>query len=101
MIDHEKVIKGLKCCLFIHRGGLLEESCNQCPYQAEPKATCDCQHLLWDALVLLKEQEPIEPINSYGTFRCGNCRNIVGYNDGHGCGYQNNFCSKCGQAVKW
>ena len=50
---------------------------------------------------LLKEQEAVEPTNSYGTFRCGNCRNIVGYNDGHGRGYQNNFCSKCGQAVKW
>lgn len=63
MIDREKVIKGLKCCLLIHRGGLLEESCNQCPYQAEPKATCDCQHLLCDAQVMLKEQEKI--INEY------------------------------------
>lgn len=50
---------------------------------------------------LLKEQEAVEPINSYGTFRCGNCRNIVGYNDGCGRGYQNIFCSKCGKAVKW
>ena len=50
---------------------------------------------------LLKEKEAVEPINSYGTFRCGNCRNIVGYNDGNGRGYQNNFCSKCGKAVKW
>lgn len=53
------------------------------------------------SLSLLKEQEAVEPINSYGTFRCGNCRNIVGYNDGHGHGYQNNFCSKCGKAAKW
>ena len=50
---------------------------------------------------LLKEQEAVEPINSYGTFRCGNCNNIVGYNDGLGRGYQNNFCSKCGKQVKW
>lgn len=50
---------------------------------------------------LLEEYNAVEPINSYGTFRCGNCRNIVGYNDGHGRGYQNNFCSKCGKAVKW
>ena len=48
-----------------------------------------------------KEQDAVEPINSYGTFRCGNCRNIVGYDDGHWRGYQNNFCSKCGKAVKW
>lgn len=53
-------------------------------------------------LALLKEQqEAVEPINSCETFRCGKCRNIVGYNDGHGFVYQNNFCSKCGQAVKW
>lgn len=54
-----------------------------------------------DAIDLLKEQEAVDPINSYGTFRCGNCRNIVGYNDSHGRGYQNKFCSKCGKAVKW
>lgn len=52
-------------------------------------------------LDLLKEQEAVAPINSYGTFRCGNCMNIVGYNDGNWRGYQNNFCSKCGKAVKW
>jgi hypothetical protein len=50
---------------------------------------------------LLKEQEAIEPINSNGTFRCGNCNHIVGYNDGHGRGYQNNYCSCCGILVKW
>ena len=53
------------------------------------------------AIDLLKKQEPVEPIISYGTFRCGNCENIVGYNDGNGCGYQNNFCGNCGKAVKW
>ena len=53
------------------------------------------------AIDLLKEHEAIEPILSYGTFRCGNCESIVGYNDGNGCGYQNNFCSNCGQKVKW
>lgn len=50
---------------------------------------------------LLKEHEAVEPINSYGTFRCGNCTNIVGYYDGYWRGYRNNFCSKCGKAVKW
>ena len=57
--------------------------------------------LLNEQDALLKEQEAVDPINSYGTFRCGNCRNIVGYKDGHGRGYQNNFCSKCGKMVKW
>jgi hypothetical protein len=32
----------------------------------------------------LKEQEPVKPTVRYGTFRCGKCGNIVGYNDGHG-----------------
>ena len=54
-----------------------------------------------DVVELLKEQEAVEPINSYGTFRCKKCKNIVGYNDGSGRGYQNNFCSKCGKGVKW
>ena len=61
----------------------------------------EVQEIAKAAFALLEEQKAVEPINSYGTFRCGNCRNIVGYNDGHGCGYQNNYCSKCGQAVKW
>ena len=61
---------------------------------------CDFIDLIKEEVLdLLKEQEAVEPINSYGTFRCGNCRNIVGYNDGHGRGYQNNFCSKCGRPV--
>lgn len=54
-----------------------------------------------DALTLLKEQEAVVPMNNYGTVRCGNCRNIVGYTDGHGRGYRKNFCSQCGKAVKW
>ena len=54
-----------------------------------------------NAIALLKEQNAVEPINSYGTFRCGNCKNIVGHDDGHGCGYQNNFCCYCGKKVSW
>ena len=46
-------------------------------------------------------QEAVKPINSYGIVRCGNCRNIVGYNDGYGRGFRNNYCSDCGKAVKW
>ena len=94
--DRENVLKGLECCTFI----LGRRKCNECPYQ---KGLPDngCYQLQDDFHALLKEQEAVEPINSYGTFRCGNCGNIVGYNDGHGRGYQNNFCSKCGQAVKW
>lgn len=97
MPDREKVIKGLECCT---KGGVCF---SDCPYSKEvPMVDGRCITTVQaDALALLKEQEPIEPIISYGTFRCGNCRNIVGYNDGYGRGYQNNFCSDCGRKVKW
>lgn len=99
MIAREKVIKGFECCKYENK-----LHCNQCPYdyngRGNERYECTAE-LSADALAMLKEQEEIEPINSYGTLRCGNCRNIVGYNDGRGCGYRNNFCSKCGRAVKW
>ena len=91
-MDREKVIKGLRICS-------QDSICDGCPYIE--CCSWDAVQLLRDAFALLKEQEAVEPINSYGTLRCGNCRNIVGYNDGHWRGYQNNFCSNCGKAVKW
>ena len=96
MIDREKVIKGLEVCVDREPG---KYDCYECPYEIDGNY-CEI-NLTKDVLALLKEQDAVEPINSYGTFRCGNCRNIVGYNDGHWHGYQNNFCSKCGKAVKW
>ena len=95
-IDREKVIKRLEeisdyFFKVYHRSKYREEI-------NKAKDRCDAVE---DVLAILKEQEPVEPIISYGTFRCGNCENIVGYNDGNGCGYQNNFCSNCGKAVKW
>lgn len=94
MPDREKVIKGLERC---HSYDII--MCDEgCPYYR----TVGCfESLRKDALALLKEQEAVEPIHNYGTFRCGNCKNIVGYNDGKWYGYQSNFCSKCGKAVKW
>ena len=123
MPDREKVIKGMELCISPND----ECSPDNCPYYVSPNNESGLcwNRLMADALAmmkeqeeeienlkqtaqsmmegvcLLKEQEAVKPINSYGTFRCGNCRNIVGYKDGHGCGYQNNFCSKCGKAVKW
>ena len=120
MADREKVVKDLEECLSASCRGYRPRL--SCPYNDEEwdimrdalalvKEDChnckiECLLQRYDELkakydALLKEQEAVEPINSYGTFRCGNCRNIVGYNDGHGRWYQNNFCSNCGQAVKW
>ena len=92
MINREKVIQELNDSLKNLHCGFVD--CVGDVYAVS-------EETIKNIIALLKEQEPVEPINSYGTFRCGNCRNIVGYNDGYGRGYQNNFCSKCGKAVKW
>lgn len=103
MTKLEKVIKGLEICSEHGSWHGLNcrdnEALKDCPYRG-----CETGCIVTiakDAIALLKGQEAVEPISSYGTFRCGNCKNIVGYNDGHGRGYQTNFCSECGKAVKW
>ena len=68
MTDREKVIKGLECCLPMmspHGFG----HCSECPYKR--RITLDdgivgcCGELIYDALELLKEQEPV---------RCKDCK---------------------------
>ena len=61
--------------------------------------------LVNDALALLREQEPVEPINAhvwafapYRTFgRCGNCEAPLPALEG----LRSKFCWMCGKAVKW
>ena len=103
MPDREKVIKGLECCTML---ATLEHPyrCKECPYQING-APCERFAIMKDALALLKEQEPIEPIpadymiedNEPGwyslVFKCGNCKKPL-----YG---QANYCIKCGKAVKW
>lgn len=86
MTDREKVIKGLECCELIHRGALLADSCNLCPYQEDKNSTCEtgvCE-LLFEARRLLKDQEPKEWIY---------CEDDQGQD-----GYQ---CSGCGFFEPW
>ena len=97
MPDKEEVIKGLEAL----QKSMSENQCYACSHEFIETVQEFGIDIITDALALLKGQEAVEPINSYGTFRCGNCKNIVGYNDGHWHGYQNNFCSKCGRPVKW
>lgn len=90
MIDREKVIKGIRKCLSHKPCGE-----NGCPYEDE----CAVEHLndplLRDALTLLKEQEPVEPLyGSHGERRCGVCRNKFFV-------YKQLFCASCGRAAKW
>lgn len=58
-----------------------------------------------DALVLLKEQEPVEAIdiidekypvgdnNRYKGYRCGKCKEVIPWDA--------NYCLYCGRKVKW
>lgn len=72
-MDKEKVIKGLECCC-AHIVGM---SCGNCPYdeQREEDGICDCtSELAYDALALLKEQEPmvmkLEDVKAFGWDYC-------------------------------
>lgn len=100
MSDREKVIDGLEMLRFFNQRAGRELWAGK-PHDVQEQDISNADMIYESAIAMLKEQEAVEPINSYGTFRCGNCRNIVGYNDGYGRGYENNFCSECGKAVKW
>lgn len=57
MIDSEKVIKGLECCLV--QSDEVPPLCEECPYCDEKIGSCEYfRDILTDALALLKEQEP-------------------------------------------
>ena len=100
MPDREKVIKGLKCC------SVPEGHCEECQYKTSGYVAECTSALARDALVLLKEQEAVEPIaikqemfyEFYGAVACCpkcDCLWIMYMdNDMH-------YCPECGQAVKW
>ena len=90
MPDREKVMRGLECCC-THIVGM---SCGNCPYeieQREDEGISDCTSVLaYDALDLLKEQEPIwnDVLN---VWTCPSCGQMV----------STNYCRDCGRSVKW
>ena len=101
MPDREKVIRGLEC----HAKG----DCAECPYR-EGWHACrlgfEPGSIFVDAISLLKAQEPKPPIvkeNAYGWkfFYCPSCGREFNANRKHGRVNEENFCDKCGQAVKW
>ena len=55
---------------------------------------CDDAQCLGDAIELLKEQEPVKPIENAGFYYCGACK--YAFTSG-----RQKFCSDCGRAVKW
>lgn len=93
MIDREKVIKGLECCILHNPDD--HARCMQCPYES------NCvNRLKMDALELLKEQEAVEPIlkrkgksKMYNDYVCPVCDNEVVY--------EQCYCSECGKPFLW
>ena len=66
----------------------------------------DHYEIVGAAIDLLKAQEPKPPIvkeNAYGWkfFYCPSCGREFNANRKHGRMNEENFCDKCGQAVKW
>ena len=58
-----------------------------------------------DAIALLKEKEPVEPIYDvlHGAYHCGNCKRriiLVESKEDRG-RLENKYCFHCGRSVKW
>ena len=114
MPDMEKVINGLQCCTSY-------EKCDECPYEEykDPYAVICMDKMHTDALnvlkereeahkilvemadkmyAMLKEQKAVKPVLVGNMWECGNCHAPVGiYLDD----IRDDFCRKCGKAVKW
>ena len=101
MIDRDKVIKGLECC--VKRNPDDKTRCGECPYEG----AC-LNRLKSDALTLLKAQEPmmIEERADTNTINCPKC-GLQFARIGHDKSIyldmdkEPNYCPECGQAVKW
>lgn len=94
MPDREKVIKGLEACSDVYYGA--DGACSSCPYSQTNGDRCLAE-LVHDAIALLKEQEPVKPVQhlvytTKGWF-CGAC-------DGR-LNRLGKYCSFCGREVKW
>ena len=101
MLDREKVLRGLECC-----AAMSGEECRKCPYGHECRDTelppYGIPHLAADALILLREQEPVEP-KGEDCGECGYTLHRINY-DGPDKGLRHEwfrFCPSCGKAVKW
>ena len=88
-MEREKVIKELEECIEHIRINEFE------------KISCwgNCQIAMMEALGLLKEKEPVEPISRFNKllnktfYWCGKCEAHIEENQ--------SYCSCCGQKVKW
>lgn len=82
----DRIIESLEYC----RKNQKCSDCENCEYGGRSFLTCE--RLADDILVLLKEQEAVEPIvDSFLNRRCPKCNAVL----------KGKFCFECGQAVKW
>lgn len=101
MIDREKVIKGLEC----HISRKCETDAVKheiCPYWEHDNCG---NRVMYDAMVLLKEQEPVKPIDQGDdSYVCDNCGETVGWEELDVSGIdpvKYEYCPGCGRRVKW
>jgi len=128
MIDKEKVIMGLECCI--------PRNCT-CQYKQEPicpyiercqkkdytalqrdalfllkEQQKEIENLkqtaqnMMEGICLLKEQEAVKPVRDEQTgwlWLCGNCGSYVGFedNDPHDPNEFDKYCRECGRPILW
>lgn len=105
MVDREKVIKGLTCCMAENDNAWPE--CESCPYNDSHDSCTSMRPMFRDAIALLKAQEPIAPVieTHWETPSVYDEDVKVTENKCGACGAEidkwDKYCRVCGQAVKW
>lgn len=89
MIDREKVIKQLD-----EIGHYFFDIYRKEDDREEGCLALDRADVVADAIALLKEQEAVKPIEGYGYYICGICKQPLK-------GESRKFCPECGRKVKW
>ena len=97
-IDRKKVIEGLAMCAGTNVASAddMNVCILDCPYRDKSNICID--NLMFDALVLLKKQEPALPTWSQGKAYCGKCGHRLPRKRAD---KEINYCGYCGQEVKW
>ena len=92
-MTREKVIEGLR------------KAAEELARYAPMKVNGRCQMYFDGAIHLLKEQEPVKPVETWNTYLCGNCNRNVYHEESQGClvlyEERYTYCPNCGRKVKW
>ena len=101
MINRDKVIKGLECCMdYVNEFGDCNAPVNGCPYTIDECSTAVARDALEYIRELEEAREPVKPDKQHSDggwctwwYACGSCHGAIDYKD--------KFCRYCGKAVKW